>query len=145
MTALRTFVQRNASFILVAAATISLACFPATLCFDCEPDYTFGRPASLNDFGWDIFSFWLIAVSFAAGLLRLRFAWLLPLCVAIADVATQHLGGVPWWDVKNNEGPMILIFATPFGCMALTIGLFVRVMYEVLRNRLKGPSLLQSD
>jgi hypothetical protein len=50
------------------------------MCFDCEPDYTFGRPAAINDLGWRLFIFWLLA-----RVLRLKLGWLASLAVVVAD------------------------------------------------------------
>ena len=49
--------QRHGTLFLTAAVTLSLVLYPATMCFDCEPDYTFGRSAAVNDIGWNLLIF----------------------------------------------------------------------------------------
>lgn len=132
---LPTCIQRNLTLIMIAASSLCLALYPATICFDCEPDYTFGRPASRNDLGWEILAFWLLAAPLGAGLFRLRFAWVLPVCVAIADIATQHLGGVPLWDLRANEGPVILALTLIAGYTSLALGALFRLAYDAVRKR----------
>ena len=72
--------------------------------------------------------FWLFAAPFLAGLLALRRGWLVPICVVLALLVTQPLGGVALWSLRENEGPVILISGFPAAFACFGLGYVVRVL-----------------
>jgi hypothetical protein len=131
-------IKGNASLIILAVATLSLVVFPVPVCFDCEPSYSWGQTDQVALRNAVIYLAWLLAAPFIAGLFRFRRAWLIPICLTASHIATQHLGGVPWWDVKANEGPMIFIVELPEGLVSLIAGTLLKTLWDWYReNRTK--------
>jgi len=121
------FLRKNAAVFVILFTLLTLAVCPLPICVDCEPQPHYG---ALNNIAFYLFIGWLAISSFLASFLKVRFAWIIPFGIALADVATQHLGGVPWWDVRNNEGPTILLMTIPFGLIFWSIGWAVRFGLE---------------
>ena len=70
----------------------------------------------------------VLAAPFLAGLFALRRGWLVPICVVVALLLTQPLGGVEWWSLRDNEGPVILIFGFPAAFVCFGLGSILRVL-----------------
>jgi hypothetical protein len=47
---------------------------------------------------------------------------LVPICVVLCLLATQPLGGVAWWSLRENEGPFILTFGLPTTAVCFGVG-----------------------
>jgi hypothetical protein len=107
---------------------------PISECFDCE----FPHDHGINDATYDrdiyIFDIWFITTTFIATLLRIRRGWTVPFGILFAFIATQHLGGLPWWSLRDNEGPTILLVGIPVSLMTLTIGFLVRESVPWIRR-----------
>ena len=73
-------------------------------------------------------SFWLLIAPFLAGVFPVKRGWLVPVVTVLALLATQPLGGVAWWSLRENEGPFILL-TWPSGDSS------------VLRHRATGPRI----
>jgi hypothetical protein len=114
---------------------VVLVFHPLPICIDCEGDHPWGvsYTASPNDYVF--FEIWFLALSFAAGFFRLRSMLLMPVGLTLAYLATQHFGGVTWWSLRVNEGPVILIAGLFFGCGALVLGLAIHLIIQLLRHR----------
>ena len=52
----------------------------------------------------------------------------MPFCVVLALLITQPLGGVAWWSLRDNEGPIIIIFGLAATLMCFGFGFVVRVI-----------------
>jgi hypothetical protein len=50
----------------------------------------------------------------------------------LADLMTQHLGGVPWWSLRENEGPIIILVDLFAGFALLSLALLCRISFEWL-------------
>jgi hypothetical protein len=106
-----------------------LAFHPLPACIDCEVDHFWGSRDIASPRDYDLFVVWFLSVSFAAGAFWFRKMWLLPLGLTLADLGTQHLGGVAWWSLRENEGPVILFAGLFFGYAALAIGVVVHLLF----------------
>ena len=127
--------RNNAALIIIAAATISLVLFPVPMCFKCEFPNPYGQTPAIANRNFLIFAVWLLGGPFLTTAFGLKRAWLIPIGLTIADLATQHLGGVDWWDLRENEWPIILLFDLTAGFLALTIGWFAYLGIEYFRKR----------
>ncbi len=132
---LQTSLRNNAALIIIAAATISLVLFPVPMCFKCEFPNPYGQTTAIANRNFLIFAAWLLGGSFLAAAFGIKRAWLIPIGLTLADLATQHLGGVSWQDLKENEWPIILLVDLTAGFIALTIGWFACLGIEHLRKR----------
>ena|SRR5579862_4673631 len=132
---LKTSLQNNAALIIIAVAAISLVLFPVPRCFDCEGPNPNGQTPAIASRNFLIFAVWLLGGPFLTTAFGLKRAWLIPIGLTIADLATQHLGGVEWWSLKENEWPIILLFDLTAGFIALTIGWFAYLGIEHFRKR----------
>lgn len=140
----RTFLQwlsRHGSVLIAISTLIVLISNPIPACFDCEPPYAWGHDVAIVGRDATILMVWLLGTSFLAGLLRWKRKWLVPVGIAIADVATQHLGGVAWWSVRENEGPALLIMGLACGFFSLTLGYCVRLFVDCLGPRSSQQTL----
>jgi hypothetical protein len=113
-----------------------LALHPLPMCFDCEGDHPWGARDIASPRDYVLFEIWFLALSFAAGAFRFKKMSLMPLGLTAAYLATQHLGGVAWWSLRDIEGPVIIIAGLFSGSISLTLGLVV----HVLCNWRRGPS-----
>jgi hypothetical protein len=132
---LLTSFRNNAALIIIAAATISLVLFPVPMCFKCEGPNLYGQTTAIANRNSLIFEVWLLGGPILAAAFGIKRAWLIPIGLTIADLATQHLGGVSWQDLKENEWPIILLFDLVAGFVSLTIGWFAYLGIEHLRKR----------
>jgi len=92
-------IKRYKSIVIVTATFIALAFFPIPSCFDCE----FPNPYGVNDAILAhrvlLFEIWSISAIAFSVFLRIKRPWLIPPGIMLADLMTQHLGGVPWWSL----------------------------------------------
>jgi hypothetical protein len=79
---------------------------------------------------------WLFGSSFVLGVYRVQFGWLAPLLIAVGDLLTEHIGGVAWWSLLNNEGPFILLFDIVCGMAGIALG----VLIQFVLRRIRGES-----
>jgi hypothetical protein len=135
-------IKRYASIVIVIATFIALAFFPIPSCFDCE----FPNPYGLSDavLAHRIFFFrtWSISTIFFSVFLRIKRPWLIPLGIMLADLVTQHLGGVPWWSLRVNEGPIIIFFGLTAGFTLLSLAFLCRMSFEWLRDTKSSRSTI---
>jgi hypothetical protein len=132
---LQTSLRNNAALVIIAAATLSLVLFPVPRCFDCEFPNPYGQTPAVADRNSLIFVVWLLGGTFLTAAFGIKRAWLIPIGLTIADLATQHLGGVEWWDLKENEWPIILLTDLWAGFFSLTFGWLAYLAIEHLRER----------
>jgi hypothetical protein len=127
-------IKRHASIVIVIATFIALAFFPIPSCFDCE----FPNPYGLNDailaHRGLLFEIWSICAIFFSVFLRAKMPWLIPPGIMLANLMTQHLGGVPWWSLRENEGPIIILVDLISGFILLGIAVVFRTCFEWLRD-----------
>ena len=105
------------------------------MCFKCEGPNLYGQTTAIANRNFLIFAVWLLGGPILAAAFGNKRAWLIPIGLTIADLATQHLGGVSWQDLKENEWPIILLFDLVAGFVSLTIGWFAYLGIEHLRKR----------
>ena len=136
-------IKNYASFIALGAMTLVMIIFPAPFCFDCEGFAPYGIDTSVVAHIADNIAtfFWLVVV--LAGLFKLKYSWVIPPGFFIADVLTQHLAGVPWWTLRQNEGPFIFFGDLVVGFLLLAFGFLCRQCFEWLRYKPK-QSLFKS-
>jgi hypothetical protein len=119
---------------------IILALHPIPECVACEFPHPWGR----NDISYardsKLFEAWLILGSFLAGFWSLRRNWLVPLAMVTAYVTTQPIGGVPFWSLWWNEGPMIVLLDVPTGAASLLLGHLLRCGIGQVRGWLHARS-----
>jgi NADH:ubiquinone oxidoreductase subunit K len=54
----------------------------------------------------------------------------------------MHLAGVAWWSIRNNEGPVFLIFDLLIGTIVMTVGLGINMLVNRRKSRQPiSPSL----
>ncbi len=102
---------------------------PWALCFDCEFEPKPGENQWGHvENGWEGFvAVWTMIFPFIGGLAGPR-GCTAPFATALIVLLTQPLGGVTWLSLKDNEGPIILIFLLPMFCFIFTAGLIARLV-----------------
>ena len=110
---------------IILVTVVALSLFPIADCFDCEGPHPWGRDDVAYQVRSEIFDIWLLGVSFLVGVFRLRFGWIVPLAIVVANCITEPLGGVGLWSLIKNEGPVILIMGGLFGLIAFGAGRLV--------------------
>ena len=114
---------------------IALAIHPIPECIECE----YARPWGRNDATYaqasTLLAAWLIIASFVAGFWSVKRNWLVPVSIVIAHLATQPIGGVAFWSLLSNEGPMILLIGALTGSASLFVGYCVRLGISQMRGR----------
>jgi uncharacterized protein YybS (DUF2232 family) len=121
----------HGAVIISFVTLIALCIYPIPFCIDCE----FPNPWGHIDAKGEVpVSVWLLTAPFLAGLLALKKGWLVPVFVVFALVLTQHLGGVAWWSLRENEGPFILILGFPVTAVCFGIGYLIRTIVVFLRR-----------
>jgi hypothetical protein len=135
------WLKRYASIIIVSATAIALVLFPDPWCFDCEGSGWGVVSAATGNLRADVLTYWFLSISILAGLLKIHRPWLVPLGIVLAELLTQHLGGVAWWSLRDNEGPMILIIGLSCGFGALAVGFCCRLAFDLIGRR--NPARIQ--
>jgi hypothetical protein len=85
---------RNAAISVVVFVLIVLMFNPVPACFDCEFPNAWGHDDAIVASDSTVFMVWFFGASCMAGLLRWKRSWLVPVGITVADIATQHLGGL---------------------------------------------------
>ncbi len=119
--------------VIVVLTIVVLVRFPLADCFDCEGPHPWGRDDVAYLSRSHLFTAWLFGISFLLGICRARFGWVAPLLIAVGDCLTQHIGGVSWWSLLNNEGPFILLGDSFIGLVGLALGGFTQFL--ILKTR----------
>jgi hypothetical protein len=127
-------IRRYASIVIVIATFIALVFFPIPSCFDCEFPNPYGIDAAVFAHRQLLFEIWSISAIFISVLLRIKRPWLIPPGIMLADLITQHLGGVPWWSLRENEGPIIILVELIAGFILLGLAFLCRMCFEWLRE-----------
>ncbi len=110
----------------------ALIAYPLPFCIDCEYPNPW-RHVSVN--GRIPVSLWLLFAPFLAGALRVKRGWLVPVVAILALAATQPLGGVAWWSLRENEGPFILLLGLPITAACWGIGRLTRAIVTCIRHQ----------
>ena len=126
----------NAAVVIVILTLIILLFNPIPACVACEFANAWGHDDAIVARDANLLTVWLLGASCLAGLLRLKRSWLVPVGITIADIATQHLGGVPWQSLRGNEGPMLLILGLGTGVFSLLLGQCARSIFGSVWTRL---------
>jgi hypothetical protein len=77
---------------------------------------------------------WVLIAPFLAGAFPMKRGWLVPIIVLGTLLATQPLGGVAWWSLKDNEGPFILMLGVPYMAACFGVGRLMAVMVSAVRR-----------
>jgi hypothetical protein len=111
-------VRYHGSVAVSVATFVAMSIHPVPWCVDCEFPNPWGHIANRTD---DFLCAWALIAPFIAGLFEFKNGWLVPACIVIFTLITQPLGGVPWWSLLANEGPLIVIIGLPtcMGCFIL--------------------------
>jgi len=112
----------------------ALAVHPVPECVACEYSHPWGRDNGSAARDSILILAWLGGASLLAGYFGVKWKWLVPASIVLADLATQPIGGVPLWSLASNEGPMILLLGVPLGAASLLVGLLVRRCVEQVRR-----------
>jgi hypothetical protein len=123
-------IKRYGSIIIVIATFIALAFFPKPLCFDCEFPNPYGLSDAVLLHRALFFDIWSLSIIFISVFLKIERPWLIPLGIMLADLMTQHLGGVPWWSLRQNEGPIIILVELIAGFILLSLAFVSRIGFE---------------
>ena len=132
------WLNHNGAVLIVILTLIILIFNPIPACFDCEFPNAWGHDDAIVARDANALTVWFLGTSCLAGLLRWKRSWLVPVGITIADIATQHLGGVAWWSLRDNEGPVLLILGLVSGAFLLLLGIGVRSMIDSLWAMLPG-------
>lgn len=117
--------RRYGTVSLSLITLITLIFRPLPFCVDCEFPNPWGHVAKVGE---SLVFVGLFAAPLLAGLFALQRGWLVPIWVVAALLFTQPLGGVEWWSLRDNEGPVILIFGFPATFICFGLGYVVRVL-----------------
>jgi hypothetical protein len=128
-------IKRYGSIIIVIATFIALAFFPKPWCFDCEFPNPYGLSDAVLEHRVLFFDIWSISVIFISVFLKIKRPWLIPLGIMLADLMTQHLGGVPWWSIRLNEGPIIIVVELIAGFILLGLAYLFRICFDSWRSK----------
>lgn len=120
-------VAKNPALWVFVFTFIVLTIHPVPECVSCEYPGPWGRNDVAYRYGADVLTAWLIVASFAAGVWNVRRNWLVPVAIVFAHLATQPIGGVPFWSLWSNEGPIILVLGLAAGLGAFITGHLVRL------------------
>lgn len=106
---------------------IVLAIHPIPECVACEFPHAWGRNDTAYTRDSTLVAGWLILASVLAGFWDIKSNWSVPGAIVLAHLLTQPIGGVPWWSLWANEGPMILLLGVPTGAASLVVGHLIRL------------------
>jgi hypothetical protein len=127
-------VRSHGSVAISLATLVALTIHPTPWCVACEFSNPWGHVGDRLD---DILGAWSLVAPFVAGLFALNKGWLVPVCVVLATLITQPLGGVAWWSLLNNEGPAIVILGLPACAVCFLLGYCIRGTYLSARRNLQ--------
>jgi hypothetical protein len=123
--------RKQGAVVISASTIVALSVCPIPLCFDCEFPNPWGHVQARCEAPLAV---WLLFAPFAAGILGLRRSWLVPVCVVLGFLATQPLGGVEWWSLRDNEGPFILMYCAPLALACFGAGHLIRLAAILARR-----------
>ena len=126
---------------LIGLTAIALVLFPIADCIDCDVLRPWGRNDAAFAIRSEIFDIWLLGASFLVGLFRLRHGWVLPLAFVAINCLTEPLGGVAWWSLIQNEGPLILLIGGLAGLLSFAIGRLFGLALVRIRSSLRPLEL----
>jgi len=115
--------MRRGTVALSAITLAALIAYPLPFCIDCEYPDPWGHVSVRAEIP---VSLWLLVAPFLAGAFPMKQGWLVPVVVVVALIATQPLGGVAWWSLRENEGPFILVLGLPLTAVCFLIGRLAR-------------------
>ena len=128
----------HAAVVVSAVTLIALTIYPLPFCIDCEFPDPWGHVAVPGEVPVSV---WLLTAPFLAGLFALRRGWLVPVCVVLAFLVTQPLGGVAWWSLRENEGPIIIVLRLPITAACFGIGYVVRMIVVFTKGIIDAHAL----
>jgi hypothetical protein len=128
------WIKRFGSFVGIGVLTATMVLFPAPFCFDCEGFAPYGINAEIVARRADRTAFLYFAIVMLAGVLKIRFTWIVPPTFLFVDLVTQHLAGVPWWTLRLNEGPILVFCDLVVGLLLLGFGHLCRNCFDWLRG-----------
>jgi hypothetical protein len=123
--------NRYGAVALSAITVAALVAVPLPFCFDCEYPNPWDHVSVKAEVP---VSYWLLIAPFLAGAFPMRWGWSVPVVVVLALLATQPLGGVAWWSLRGNEGPVILVLGLPLTAACFGIGRFARAVVTSVRQ-----------
>lgn len=103
---------------------------PESWCIDCEGSNPWGSSFVPSQFESVACECWIVGWNFLAGAFVWRGVFLMPVGLMLAELATQHLGGVTWQSLRDNEGPAIVAVDLFLGSLALAMGVAVGAIYR---------------
>ena len=125
-------ISRYGATVLSVVTVFALIVYPLPFCIDCEYPNPWGHASVQAEVP---VSFWLLIAPFLAGAFPVKKGWLVPLVVVLALIATQPLGGVAWWSLRENEGPFILLLGLPVTAVCFGFGCLTRVIVTSVRRQ----------
>jgi hypothetical protein len=128
--------RQNAAILIAVLTLIVLTIHPIPECVDCEFPTPWGRNDVVYDRDSNLLALWLILASFLASLCTFKWSWFVPLGIVLAHAVTQLRGGVPWWSLSGNEGPIILIVGLVVGSSSFMLGHLAQRLYRSVRRSL---------
>jgi hypothetical protein len=117
--------NRYGAAALSVVTITALMVYPIPFCIDCEYPNPWGH---VNVKGEVFVSFWLLIAPLLAGAFPIKKGWMVPIVAVLALVATQPLGGVAWWSLRDNEGPLILLLGVPLAGLTFGVGRLTRTI-----------------
>jgi hypothetical protein len=129
------WIKRSGSFLVLGTlAAVKILLPVPSWCVDCEGSNFWGMDAKLIEHRTNSIAAMSIATFLLAGSFQFKFKWAIPPAFSIIDILTQHLAGIPWRSLRNNEGPFIVIFDLSAGYLLITLGTFCRVYFDRHRD-----------
>ncbi len=124
--------NRYGAAVLSAITIAALITYPLPFCIACEYPNPWGHVSVKAEIP---VSYWLLIAPFLAGAFPMKRGWLVPVVVVLALLATQPLGGVAWWSLQENEGPVILMLGLPLTAASFGLGRLARALVSSIRRR----------
>jgi hypothetical protein len=106
--------------------------YPLPFCIDCEYPNPWGHVSVKGEIP---VSFCVLVAPLLAGAFPMKRGWLVPIVVLGSLLATQPLGGVAWWSLRENEGPFILLLGVPLMAVCFGVGRLIGVVMDAVRRR----------
>jgi hypothetical protein len=128
----RAAIDRYGAAVLAVVTIAALIVYPVPFCIDCEYPNPWGHAGVWGEVP---VGFWLLIAPFLAGVYPIKKGWLVPVVVVLALIATQPLGGVAWWSLRDNEGPFILLFGLPVTGACFGVGRLTRAIVSSVRRQ----------
>jgi hypothetical protein len=124
-------IQYGAAMLSVITIVALIVC-PLPFCIDCEYPSPWDHVSVKGEIAvW----YWLLIAPFLAGAFPIKKGWLVPFGVVIALIATQPLGGVALWSLRENEGPFILLLGLPVTAVCFGVGRMTRSIATSVRRQ----------